>query len=145
MLAPKERERLLEAMVGVYSEASPGVASKAGSGEKARAILIDAFAASLGAAEEELVRELRAALETIATAVSGEATGSATVAALGGAELTTRALLMAGEAERLPALLPGFAYLVSLPGLGEPQAARLAERVEALVEGSFEADSTEGR
>lgn len=138
MSAREERERLLAAMVGVYLDAGAEAGTTPDGGGEATSL-----AEGLGAAEEEMVGAVRAALETIAVAVSGETAGSATSAALGGAELTTRALVMAGEAERLPALLPGFAYLVTLPGLGEPEAARLAGRVrEVVARGEDEEEDT---
>lgn len=131
MLAPEERERLLGAMIGVYVDAS--ARDHAPVHDDDGTFFSDAFDETLDAAEEDLVKAVRTALSTIAT-LSGAGTGGAAAAALGGAELTMRALLMAGEAERLPTLLPGFAYLVTLPALGEPQAARLAERVRTRVE-----------
>lgn len=133
MSAAKERERLLAAMVGVYTDAEAGIGEPA-PGDNGSTIFAAGFGAALQPDEEELVGAVRAALEAIAGAVSGEATGNATVAALGGAELSTRTLISTGEIDLLPRLLPGFAYLVSLPGLGEPEAARRAERVRAVVE-----------
>jgi len=137
MLAPEERERLLRALVGVYIETEPARTehpprgSEHGRGSAAPPV---PFPGLLRPAEEAAVTAIREALETIAAAVSGEPTpAGATATALGGAELTLRWEIIAGHPERLPELLPGFAYLVTLPHLGEPEAARRSAQVEEAI------------
>lgn len=142
MLAPKERERLLAAMVHVYAEQGEEQARAAARANGDSAIFAGAFGGMFSAEEEELVAAVNAALAEIVAAVSGAApegeapAPSAIVAALGGAEMVTRGEIMAGQADRLPQLLPGFAYLVTLPYLGEPDAVRLSERARELLGGT---------
>jgi hypothetical protein len=134
MPGPVERERLLRAVVDVYAEA--GDLEPAGAGAASEEAAANGPAAALGTEDEELLAAVRAVLEEIAAAVSGRPAPprGAIVAALEGAELTLRMELSAGVRGGLPRLLPGFAYMVTLPSLGEPRAARLAVRVRALGE-----------
>jgi hypothetical protein len=132
MPGPVERENLLRAIVDLYAEAGarrgtgPGAAEEAPTGSGATA---------LGPEDEELVAAVRATLAEIAFAISGDPVPprGPTAAALDGAELMLRMELAAGVRDGLPRLLPGFAYMVTLPSLGEPEAARLAGRVRALT------------
>lgn len=138
MLAPKERERLLTAIVAVYAGQDDQEDHRTKPVDSDEAIFPGAFAGMFSEAEEELIAAVNEALARIAAAVSDAPAESparpiAIVAALGGAEMVTRGEIMAGRLDRLPRLLPDFAYLVTLPHLGEPEAARLRRRARELV------------
>jgi hypothetical protein len=53
--------------------------------------------------------------------------------ALGGAELAMRSQLMSGGERQLAGMVPSFAYLVTLPALGEAEAQALSRRAEELL------------
>jgi AcrR family transcriptional regulator len=79
-------------------------------------------------------RMLSAMLERLA----GEGEGAtppptAARAALGGAEAVVRRELAGGRAGELPELLPDFAYVATVPFLGQREALRLARRCEKLL------------
>ena len=93
----------------------------------------------LGREEERLVIELRRALAELAGAARGarwEPSGERAVAlALEGAEVVIREELAAARPEMIEAHLPGFAFMVVLPGLGRTAALALSRRVEELLDG----------
>jgi hypothetical protein len=137
MLAPRERERLLDMMVNVYAEqgyeAGPGAPSGGGP-----AIFEGAFAGVFSAEEEALVSAVNGALARIVAMVSDEradAQPSPAVVAgiLGGAEMVTRGEIIAGRTEELPQLLADFGYLVTLPYLGAAEALRVSQRARELL------------
>jgi len=59
--------------------------------------------------------------------------GPAASAALGGCEAVVRRELVAGRAERLPALLPEFVYAATVPFLGQEEAMRLMRQARELL------------
>jgi hypothetical protein len=140
MLAQDKRDRLLGAMVELYAEIGDGGPDAAWESE-ARVEPNPVLAGMLGAEDEELVAEVSAGLSRIAAAAAGlESDGwapaaSAIAGAIGGAELVMRSEIMAGRVERVPGLLPGFVYLVTLPFVAEEEAMRLSRRAVELVDG----------
>jgi hypothetical protein len=95
-------------------------------------------AAALEPEDELLVAKVRRELARIACALTGdngtEAQRPLLVAALDGAEMTMRGELMRGHHERLPALLPGFVFLVALPIVDRNEAYELSRRTLELVD-----------
>jgi AcrR family transcriptional regulator len=57
-------------------------------------------------------------------------------AALGAAEAVVRAEIAAGNSDRLPSLLPAFAYGVAVPFLGQARALSLARRAREMLAGT---------
>jgi hypothetical protein len=92
----------------------------------------------LNSEDEQLVAELRRSLARVAAALGGdgaEPTNDIAVAAtLDGAEMVMRGELVMGNAAQLPALLPSFVFLVTLPVVDQDKALELSRRCEALVE-----------
>lgn len=92
----------------------------------------------LSAEDESLVATIMAGLTEVATAAgagkAGGATRRAVIAALAGVELVMRGELVIGEAERLPALMPSFVFLVTLPVVDQDKALELSRRAAELVE-----------
>ncbi len=84
------------------------------------------------------MREITAALSRLIGAAAHVSTESPpavmTASTLGGAELLMRTELLAGRAERMAAMLPAFAYLVTLPYLGQEEALHLQRRTGELIE-----------
>ncbi len=96
----------------------------------------------LNSEDELLVTEIRRGLANVATAAfDGDepvgANESAVSAALGGAEMVMRGELVMCNSGRLPALLPGFVFLVTLPAVDQDRALELSKRASALVERTF--------
>jgi hypothetical protein len=93
----------------------------------------------LGREDERLVAELRRALAELAGAARGarrEPSGERAVAlALDGAEMVIREELAAARPEMIETHLPGFAFMVVLPGLGRAAALTLSRRAEELLDG----------
>lgn len=92
----------------------------------------------LNSEDEQLVTELRRRLAKIAAAVrDGDgaegSSESAVGAALDGTEMVMRGELVMGKAGELPALLPGFVFLVTLPVVDQDRALELSKRCAALV------------
>ena len=91
----------------------------------------------LDSEEELLVAALRRSLVRIAGATSSNASADPppgdVSAALDGVELVIRELVI-GNAERLPALLPGFVFLVTLPIVGQDEAIDLSRRAADVVD-----------
>lgn len=90
---------------------------------------------------EAEVERLSRALAAIADAAAGQAQGhqderadERTAVALAGIELVARGELMRGNESALREQLPGFVYLVVLPGAGMDRALELADWVKALLE-----------
>jgi hypothetical protein len=101
-----------------------------------------AMAGILNSEDELLVIEIRRGLARVAAATidgvePGDATESAIGAALDGTELVMRGEMVMGNASQLPALLPGFVFLVTLPVVDQDRALELSKRASALVEGTF--------
>jgi hypothetical protein len=92
----------------------------------------------IGAEDELLVAAMRRALAAVAAAVasaSGIRTAQTPVsAALDGAEVVMRGELVSGNSENLPALIPGFVFLVTLPIVEVDEALHLSRRTSELVE-----------
>lgn len=96
---------------------------------------------ALTSEQESLVSEMRSCLARLAAAVgAGEASGEpkrAVAVALDGAELVLRGHLASGKAEHLPALIPSFVFLVTLPLVEQDEALALARRTSELVDGAL--------
>jgi hypothetical protein len=144
MLAGTERDRLLGALSELRAELDAERGRSGGRrgktiGSTTEPMSGGAYGGLLSEEEEGLVSAIGEALIKIASAASGAhpersaALPSAIVGALGGAELVMRGEIMAGRAERLPQLLPGFTYLATLPYLGDEEALRVSRRTEELV------------
>ena len=80
-------------------------------------------------------------LAKVAAAVGDEssdgAPASAVGAALDGAEMVMRGELLRGNAARLPALMPSFVFLVTLPVVDQDRALELSQRTAELIEGAL--------
>jgi hypothetical protein len=82
-----------------------------------------------------MVAELRAALAKLAHATRpGGREERAVLAALDGAELVMMGEIAAERPQMIETHLPGFAFLVALPGLGRERAIAASRRVEELIE-----------
>ena len=98
------------------------------------------MAGILNSEDELLVVGIRRGLARLAAAAAPEgngsdgASGSATIAALDGAEMVMRGELVMGNAGRLPSLVPGFVFLVVLPVVEQDEALELSRRAERLIE-----------
>lgn len=87
--------------------------------------------------DERLVCEMRRALAKVAAALGEGADFDADAvvgAALDGAEVVMRGEIVVGNTGRLPALLPGFVFLVVLPLAGQDRALEISNRCAELVE-----------
>jgi hypothetical protein len=139
-----ERERLLRALSELASEmggeraaAQPWVGA---AGPQVEALGVKwPPSARLGEADEQFVRRLRGGLASLARSLPAEpAVDVAGVRrALEGAEFVTRREIRRGRAAGLPKLLPTFAYLVSLPLLGQAGALRVSKRATRLLDGAI--------
>ncbi len=139
-----ERDRLLGAMTELYAELGyeeTGEKPEA-VGSAAESVSGRAYAGMLSEEEEGLVVAISETLAKIVSAVSSTHSESvapppsAIVGALGGAELVMRGEIVAGRADQLPRLLPGFAYLVTLPFVGQQEALRVSRRTGELLDGT---------
>jgi hypothetical protein len=139
VLAGQERDRLVGALAALRAELDPREAPQTGAG----APVVQPRARTnhlLGTEEEELVRELGRSLAELAEAAASvhpenaAPAPSATIGAVGGAEMVMRAELMAGRGERLPELLPDFVYLVTLPFADLAGAKALRDRARGLLD-----------
>jgi hypothetical protein len=142
VLATTEREALirvadrLSVELGFGAEGEiPGERSAVGGEESA-------MAGILNSEDELLVTEIRRGLAKIAAAAldgdePADGRESAVGAALDGTELVMRGEMVMGNAGRLPALLPGFVFLVTLPVVDQSRALELSRRASTLVEGTF--------
>jgi hypothetical protein len=88
----------------------------------------------------ELVSQLRVALAKLAHAAQGQSETPqrherAVQSALDGAELVMRGEIAARRPEMIGAHLPGFTFIVVLPGLGRERALKLSQRAAELVDG----------
>lgn len=89
--------------------------------------------------DEVLATELRQSLARVAMGALGGGgprrgpDENAVGAALDAVEMVTRAELATGNAGRLPALLPGFVFLVTLPVVDQDRALELSNRCSRLV------------
>jgi hypothetical protein len=88
--------------------------------------------------DESLVVMIRDALAKVAAALGagkpdGDA-GRAVCAALDGAEMVLRGELVSGNFKRLPALMPSFVFLVTLPIVDQEEALELSRRTSELIE-----------
>ncbi len=94
--------------------------------------------ADLSPEEELLVAAVRTSLAKVVAAIW--ATRSEVVAeravrtTLDGAELLIRGELASGNAARLPALMPDFVFLVTLPIVEQDEALQLSKRTAELIE-----------
>lgn len=138
MLAGNEREALLrvaDLLCVEFGCPGDGEAPSVGS-DLARED--GAMADVLGPEDEQLVASLRRGLTKLALALEGDrAAGSskgAVAAALDGTEMVMRGELVMGNAEQLPALMPGFVFLVVLPVVDQDRALEISRRAADLVE-----------
>jgi hypothetical protein len=134
VLAGNEREALLRVARQLGKELGypegeeiPGARSALG-GEDG------AMAGMLNSEDELLVAGVRRGLAELAAALGGGVSGRAVSAALDGAEMVMRGELMIGNAAQLPALLPSFVFVVSLPHVDQDRALELSRRTARLVE-----------
>jgi len=92
--------------------------------------------------DESLVETVRRGLAKVAAAAGAarsEGTDlSAVSAALDGAELVMRGELARGNGARLPALLPSFVFLVTLPIVDQDEALKLSWRTTELIDGALD-------
>jgi len=92
--------------------------------------------------DESLVATVRRVLaNVVAAAAAGRSEGadsSAVAAALDGVELVMRGELARGNAAQLPALLPSFVFLVTLPIVEQDEALKLSWRTTKLVDGALD-------
>ncbi len=137
MLARDQRERALAAVVALYAGDGEG-GSILGLEAEMRGLPRAAFAGMLAPEEEALVAAVNEALQRIVSAVGSRSAQpppprSAIIGALGGAELVMRAEIASGRGGRVTALVPGFAYLATLPYLGRAEALRLSQRAGELL------------
>jgi hypothetical protein len=99
------------------------------------------MAGILNSEDELLVARVRRGLAKVAAALGGEgsegASGSAVGAALDGAEMVMRGELVSGNGAQLPALMPSFVFLVTLPVVDQDRALELSKRTARLVEGAL--------
>lgn len=141
MLAGDERKALLRVAEQLsielgYTEdkAIPGALAPLG-GEDGAMVGI------LNSDDELLVASVRRGLAKVAAALgagdSEVASESAIAAALDGAEMVMRGELVSGNAAQLPALMPSFVFLVTLPVVEQDRALELSKRTARLVEGAF--------
>ena len=90
--------------------------------------------------DESLVATVRWGLERVAAAAGAArpegADQSAVSAALDGAELVMRGELARGSATQLPALMPSFVFLVTLPIVEQDEALKLSQRTSELIDGA---------
>jgi hypothetical protein len=93
---------------------------------------------SLSPEDESLVAAILRDLAKVVTAVGAERRKSAPQsevdAALDRAELVIRGELAGGNAEQLPALMPSFVFLVTLPIVKQDEALYLSRRTSELIE-----------
>jgi hypothetical protein len=141
VLAGNEREALLRVADQLSAELGypeggeiPGADTGLG-GEGALVGILDSE-------DELLIAEIRRGLATLAAAAfdGGEPEGAdrkAVLAALDGAEMVMRGEIAMGNAGRLPALLAGFVFLVTLPVVDQDRALELSKRCARLLERVF--------
>src|SRR5262249_6386963 len=93
----------------------------------------------LSAEDERVVSAIRQRLAKVAAAVADAplegATQVAVSSALDGAELVSRGELAMGNEVHLPALMPSFVFLVTLPTAEQDKALELSRRTSQLIEG----------
>lgn len=92
--------------------------------------------------DELLVAKVRRGLEKVATAVGRSrpevVPRRAVHAALDGAELVMRGELATGSAAQLPALIPSFVFLVTLPIVKQDRALCLSRRTSELINAALQ-------
>jgi hypothetical protein len=144
MLARDELVRLLAAVVKLYAESTGNLPNDDRAGELCDAVHAD-VRQTLEEEGEELVTAVMTALAQIVGVVAEPDGGGPAMAppvsvlgALGGAEMVIRGEIAAGHADRIPRLLPTFAYLATVPLIGGEEAGRLARAAAKLVGGSNE-------
>jgi hypothetical protein len=96
---------------------------------------------ALSPQDESLVAAVRRGLAKVAAAAgatrSEDADQSAVSAALDGAELVMRGELARGNATQLPALMPSFVFLITLPIVEQDEALDLSRRTSELIDGAL--------
>ncbi len=143
MLAGHDREALLR--VADQLSAELGYSEGTGISEADSGLGGDdgSMAGILNSEDELLVAGIRRALAKIAAAsldgggLDGADASSAVAAALDGAEMVMRGEIVMGNAGQLPALLPAFVFLVTLPVVDQDKALELSQRAATLVDGAF--------
>lgn len=138
MLAGNEREALLRLADRLGAELGCSEGGEIPAADKGP-VGGSALVGILNSEDELLVAEIRRGLARVAAAAldGGEpegADGRAVEAALDGAEMVMQGEMAMGNASRLPALLPGFVFLVTLPVLDQDRALELSRRCTRLVE-----------
>jgi hypothetical protein len=137
LAAGQDRDRLLRAIARLTAEIDGS--DKAGAPIGADQWREQALFVDLSDADEALVRELGESLARLASASStlepaAAPPSSAVSLAIGGAEILMRSELITGRGEQLERLLPGFAYMVTLPYVGQAKALSLSRRTADLLE-----------
>jgi hypothetical protein len=143
VLAGNEREALLRVADQLSAELDypeggeiPGAHTGLGRDGSPARIVVDS-------ADELLIAEIRRGLAGAAAAAAfdGEESEStdvnAVIAALDCAEMVMRGEIAMDNAGRLPALLPSFVYLVTLPVVDQDRALQLSKRCARLIEQVF--------
>jgi hypothetical protein len=140
VLAGNEREALLRVADRLGAELGytedrelPGLDSDLG-GEDGALVGI------LNPQDELLVGGIRRGLAKIAAALDGDDPGaseSAVRAALDGTEMVIRGELVMGNGDQLPAMMPGFVFLVALPLVDQDRALEISQRAAELIEGAL--------
>lgn len=102
----------------------------------------DALLELLSPEQQSLVATVRRGLAKLAAAVSEDRSGGAVperaiAVALDGAELVMRGQIVGGRADELPALIPSFVFLVTLPLVDHEQALELSQRTSKLIDGAL--------
>lgn len=91
--------------------------------------------------DESLIATVRRSLAKVAAAAGAARSDgtdqSAVAAALDGAELVMRGELARGNATQLPALMPSFVFLVTLPIVEQDEAIKLSRRASELIDGAL--------
>jgi hypothetical protein len=132
----KEREALLRVTDQLCSELgcgddSLGPAPLFGAGVRAATVALEPE-------DEAFAFAIRQSLARLAANAAGESQRSlfesAVAAALDGAEMVVRGELVRGQGEHLPALLPSFILLVTLPIIEHDEALALSQRASELIE-----------
>jgi len=136
--AEDEQQVLLQALHQLYVELGylegeevPGAISPLGGDEGPMAGILESE-------DEQLVNKIRRGLAKVAAAAldggePGAANENAVGAALDGAELVMRGELIRGNVTRLPALIPSFVFLVTLPVVDQDKALEISERCARLL------------
>ena len=131
MVAGAELERLLAAVVGVYTQGETEVEV----GDCAPSTTWPPLEGRNGELFSTYMRALRRIIATVKSS-SALPDPSRTVldGAIGGVEWVLREEILSGRTAELPSMLPSFTYLISQPFLPREEGLRHSERVRELLE-----------